>query len=143
MREFTKSFFSFSWATYLFGIQQTANLLSPEKAVKAFDSVTQATQGNIDGALKSTFEAGDKLQRNAVDMTHGFLSTDALNPTEIMRMASDAMKQSAEAVTKGVQGVTSTVRQATASAMPQNPGMKNENDSSSVSEPSGWGPAHP
>src|ERR1700716_3430626 len=112
MREFTKSIFSFSWAMSLFGVQQTTNLLSPAKAARAFDSVTEATTGQFTDALKTTFSAGDKLQRSALDLTLSMFSGEALSPNKWMRMASDAAKQSAEAVTKGVQGVTSTARQA-------------------------------
>src|SRR5713101_5072894 len=116
MREFTKSIFSFSWAMSLFGIQQTTNLMSPEKAAKAFNSVTEATEGQLTDVMKTTFSAGDKLQRSAVDMTLGMFTGEALNPNKWMRMASDAAKQSAEAMTKGVQGVTSTVQQAASTA---------------------------
>src|SRR2546421_2957830 len=105
MREFTKSIFSFSWAMSLFGIQQTTNLMSPEKAGRAFDSVTGVTEAQLTDALKTTFTAGDKLQRNAVDMTLGMMSGEALNPNKWIRMATDAAKQSAEAVTKGLEGV--------------------------------------
>src|SRR6267378_72094 len=105
MREFTKSIFSFSWAMSLFGVQQTTNLLSPAKAAKAFDSVTEATGGQLTDVMKATFNAGDKLQRSAVDLTLGMFTGEALNPNKWMRMASDAAKQSTEAVTKGVQGV--------------------------------------
>jgi len=112
MREFTKSIFSFSWAMSMFGVQQATNLLSPDKAAKAFDSVTETTAGQFTDALKTTFNAGDKMQRSAVDLTLGVFTGEALNPNKWVRMASDAAKQSAEAVTKGVQGVTSTVQQA-------------------------------
>src|SRR5713101_24063 len=119
MREFTKSIFSFSWAMSLFGVQQTTNLLSPAKAAKAFDAVTEATEGQFTDVLKASFDAGDKLQRNAVDLTLGMFSGEALNPNKWIRMASDAAKQSAEAVTKGLQGVTSTVRQAASAVTPE------------------------
>src|SRR5712691_796141 len=134
MREFTKSLFSFSWAMSLFGVQQTANLMSPDKAAKAFNSVTEATEAQFADALKTTFNAGDKLQRNAVDMTLGMFTGEALNPNKWMRMASDAAKQSAEAVTKSVQGVTSTVQQA-ASTATQGSGS----GGSTASQRQGWG----
>ena len=137
MREFTKSIFSFSWAMSLFGVQQTANLMSPDKAAKAFNSVTEATEAQFADALKTTFNAGDKLQRNAVDMTLGMFTGEALNPNKWMRMASDAAKQSAEAVTKGVQGVTSTVQQAASTATAQGSGSAS---GTGASQRQGWGP---
>jgi len=134
MRDFTKSIFSFSWAMSLFGVQQATNLLSPAKAAKAFDSVAEATTGQFTDALKTTFDAGDKMQRSAVDLTLGMFTGEALNPNKWMRMASDAAKQSTEAVTKGMQGVTSTVQQAastTASAA---------GSAATAAERQGWGP---
>ena len=145
MRELTKSIFSFSWAMSLFGIQQTTNLTSPDKAAKALNSVTEATGAQLTDVLKSTFDAGDKLQRNAVDMTMGMMTGEALNPNKWMRMASDAAKQSAEAVTKGVQGVTSTVQQAASSATAQGSsagtGSAPDTGGASTASPrQGWGP---
>ena len=141
MREFTKSIFSFSWAMSLFGIQQTTNLMAPEKAAKAFNSVTEATEGQLTDVMKTTFSAGDKLQRSAVDMTLGMFTGEALNPNKWMRMASDAAKQSAEAMTKGVQGVTSTVQQAASTATAQGSGSASGTGSaSSGSQRQGWGP---
>jgi len=137
MREFTKSIFSFSWAMSLFGIQQTTNLMSPEKAAKAFNSVTEATEGQLTDVMKTTFSAGDKLQRSAVDMTLGMFTGEALNPNKWMRTASDAAKQSAEAMTKGLQGVTSTVQQAASSAT-KSSGCGSDTGSASKSQ--GWGP---
>ena len=141
MREFTKSIFSFSWAMSLFGIQQTTNLMSPEKAAKAFNSVTEATEAQLTDVMRTTFSAGDKLQRSAVDMTLGMFTGEALNPNKWMRMASDAAKQSAEAMTKGVQGVTSTVQQAASTATAQGSGSASGTGSaSSGSQRQGWGP---
>jgi len=134
MREFTKSIFSFSWAMSLFGVQQTSNLLSPAKAAKAFDSLTEATQGQFTDVLKTTFNAGDKLQRSALDMTLGMFTGEALNPNKWMRMASDAAKQSADAVTKGVQGVTSTVQQAASTT------ASVADNAATRAERQGWGP---
>jgi hypothetical protein len=139
MREFTKSILSFSWAMSLFGVQQTTNLLSPAKAAKAFDSVTEATQGQFTDVLKTTFNAGDKLQQSALDMTLGMFTGEALNPNKWMRMASDAAKHSADAVTKGVQGVTSTVQQAATTATTQGAGESAGSTSRTTSPRQGWG----
>ena len=139
MRELTKSIFGFSWAMSLFGIQQTTNLTSPDKAVKALNAVTEATQAQFTEVLKSTFHAGDKLQRNAVDMTLGMMSGEALNPNKWMRLASDAAKQSSEAVTKGLDGFTSTVRQAASSVTA--PGSGGATGGTGGASPNqGWGP---
>ena len=141
MREFTKSILSFSWVTSLFGIQQAANLLSPAKAAKAFDTVTEATEAQFADVLKTTFNAGDKLQRSAVDLTLGMFTGEALNPNNWMRMASDAAKQSLEAVTKGAQEVMSTAQQAASTATAQGSGSASGTGSASTaSQRQGWGP---
>jgi len=140
MREFTKSILSFSWAMSLFGVLQTTNLLSPAAAAKAFDSVRETTEGQLNDALKTTFNAGDKLQRSAVDLTLGMFTGETLNPNKWIRMASDTAKQSAEAVTKGVQGVTATIQQATSSATQCSGSASNTGSASTASKGQGWGP---
>jgi len=139
MRELTKSLFSFSWAMSLFGIQQTANLMSPEKVAKAFDSVSDAAREQFTDAVKTAFNAGDKLQRSALDLTMGMMTRDGASPNKWLRMASDAAKQSAEAVNKGVQGVASTVRQA-ASTATDHDGSNAAGAAASGSQRQGWGP---
>jgi len=139
MRELTKSLFSFSWAMSLFGIQQTANLMSPEKVAKAFDSVSEAACEQFTDAVKTTFKAGDKLQRSALDLTMGGMTRDSANPNKWLRMASDAAKQSAEAVNKSVQGVASTVRQA-ASTATDHDGSTASGATPAGSQRQGWGP---
>jgi hypothetical protein len=112
MREFTKSVFSFSWALSLFGIQQTLNLMTPSKAAKALNNVTEATKGEMGETLKATFRAGDNLQRELVDLALGFSTGQSLNPSRWMRMTSDVMKQTAEVVGQGVQAATAGAKQA-------------------------------
>jgi hypothetical protein len=141
MREFTKSIFGFSWAMSLFGVQQTTNLLSPDKAARAFDAVTEVTKGQLTDVLQTTFCAGDKLQRSAVDATLGILTGEAFTANKLLRMASDAAKQSAEAVTQGVQGVTATVQQATSTATSGAGAAAGDGGNASTgSQRQGWGP---
>src|SRR5262245_48816955 len=108
MRELAKSILSFSWAMSLFGVQQTANALSPRKATKAFQNVTEASENELSDLLKSTFDAGEKLQKGGVDLTVGLFTGEALDPRGWVRTAADVVQQSAEAVSQGVQGATST-----------------------------------
>jgi hypothetical protein len=144
MREITKSFFSFSWAMSLFGIQQTTNLMSPEKMSKAFGSVTEATEEQFSDALKTTFNAGDKLQRSAVDLTLGICSGEELNPNKWLRVASNTAKKSVEAVTQTVQEVTATVRQTATTEAAQGAEAGKESATGSAGTPTdsqrhGWG----
>lgn len=80
MREFTKNLFSFSWAMSLFGLKQLGNVLNPQEtlrgapgAAKSFDSVTDAVVDQFGRNLRQTFEVGDKIQGQIVDLMFGFL----------------------------------------------------------------------
>jgi haloalkane dehalogenase len=80
MREFTKNLFSFSWAMSLFGLKQLGNVLNPQEslrgapnAAQSFDSVTDAVVDQFGRTLKQTFEVGDKVQGEIVDLMFGFL----------------------------------------------------------------------
>src|SRR6185436_5797375 len=80
MREFTKNLFSFSWAMSLFGLKQIGNVLNPQStlrgapdAAKSFDSVTDAVVDQFGRSLRQTFEVGDKIQGEIVDLFFGFL----------------------------------------------------------------------
>lgn len=63
--------FSFSWAMTLFGLQQTLNLLKPPQVTKAFDDVSATTSAQFGDLLSEAFKAGDKIQRELVDLTLG------------------------------------------------------------------------
>jgi hypothetical protein len=121
MRELTKSLFSFSWAMSLFGVQQLVNLTNPDKAALAFDAVADAAAEGFEGVTKTAFQTGDRLQRQMVDAALCMFSRDALDPSRLMRTASDTLRQSAEAVSQGFQEATAQAQsfvqeQATASA---------------------------
>src|SRR6202047_1237767 len=80
MREFTKNLFSFSWALSLFGLKQAGNLLNPQQvlkgapdASKAFDSVTGSVVDQFGKTLRQTFDAGDKVSGEIVDLVFGVL----------------------------------------------------------------------
>jgi hypothetical protein len=127
IRDLTKSMLSFSWAMSLFGVEQLANTVMPQspsqpnhKATTAFNAVTQATEEQLSGTLKGVFKAGDQLQRGMVDLMLGFLSLEAFNPSQMIRMTSDTMRQATGAFSQGSQ-------QSPAGAQPQ----------------AGWGPIPP
>jgi hypothetical protein len=110
IRDLTKSMLSFSWAMSLFGVEQLANTLLPQspsqpnhRATTAFNTVTQATEEQLSGVLKGVFKAGDQLQRGMVDLMLGFLSLEALNPSQMIRMTSDTMRQTTGAFSQGAQ----------------------------------------
>jgi hypothetical protein len=98
MRDLTKSINSFSWAMSLFGLEQMMNLMRPAKAAAAFEAVTEATERQLGDLMKSTFRAGDNMQRAMVDMTMGFMSMDVMDPGRWTRAAGDMLGRTTEAV---------------------------------------------
>lgn len=98
MRELTKSIGSFSWALSLFGMRQMANAMCPSRATEAFDSVTEATQGELGDLLRAAFQAGDRMQRGVVDMTFGMFSMEMLDPRAWTRTMSDMTGGAARAM---------------------------------------------
>jgi hypothetical protein len=85
MRDFIKSTLRFSWAMSLFGVQQLENIVEDSsgqnnKTATAFDSVTQATEKQLDGNIKNAFNAGDQLQSGMVDMMFGALPAGQRQP---------------------------------------------------------------
>jgi hypothetical protein len=111
VRDLTKSMLSFSWAMSLFGVEQLVNTLTPQspsqpthKTTAAFNAVTQAAEAQLSGVLRGAFKAGDQLQRGIADLMFGFLSLEAFNPSQMMRMTSDMMQQTTGAMERGFQG---------------------------------------
>jgi hypothetical protein len=141
IRDLTKSMLSFSWAISLFGVEQLTNTLIPQRpsqpthrATAAFNAVTQAAEEQLSGVLKGAFKAGDTLQRGMVDLMFGFLSLEAFNPSQTMRMTSDMIRQTTGAVGQSFQKSTSEPRpQAGWEPMPS-PGT------AEAQPQAGWGP---
>lgn len=89
MRDLTKSMLSFSWVMPLFGFRQGMNVLMPEdwkkpfdRATAAFDAVTDAATEQLGDTLKNAFDAGDRLQRGAVDMTFSIMTLGMMDRGE-------------------------------------------------------------
>jgi hypothetical protein len=78
VRELIKSMLSFSWGMSLFGVRQLGSLLTlldptrpPRQTVGAFDALTRATEGHLDGVIREAFQAGDRWQRGLIDTVFG------------------------------------------------------------------------
>jgi haloalkane dehalogenase len=71
MRELTKTALRFSWSFSLFGVQQLANVFTPSRAARAFDSAARTMEQELSDALRAAFRAGDSLQSGLVDLTLG------------------------------------------------------------------------
>lgn len=88
MRDLTKSINSFTWAMSLFGLEQMVNVLRPGKAAASMDAVAEAAERQLGDVMKSTFRAGDNLQRGMVDTAFGMFSPEMLDPSRWAKMAS-------------------------------------------------------
>ncbi|HUG70828.1 MAG TPA: hypothetical protein VMM76_23975 [Pirellulaceae bacterium] len=109
MQQLTKSLGSLSWALPLFGLQQMTNALRRSDdgtmggdAIAAFDAVTRASIDQCGTSVRETFEVGDKMQRDMVDMMFQLVPmgdsempevpmpgascmSDMMNPMQMMR----------------------------------------------------------
>jgi len=128
MRELVKSLNSFSWAMSLFSAQQLVNLVqrpasgADHLSAAELGAATQAGQQQLSGVFLRAFEAGDQVQRSAVDLAFGVATLEALNPNRFVALSSEV------------------VRQSTAAFRSLLPGGKTEG---SGGQPCGWGPMPP
>jgi hypothetical protein len=104
VRELAKSIGRFSWAISLFGTQQMLNLVrrppagAQDPAAAGFGSVTQAAGGQLGGALRNAFEAGEQVQRSAIDLAFGVMTGEALNPNRFVALSTPVVRQSMAAI---------------------------------------------
>ena len=114
MRELAEATLSFLWVMSLFGVKQVANVLTPQgislptaTAVAAFDSVTQATEGQFSDLFDVAFQAGDQLQRDVVDLLFRVLTLEVLRPSSLTRLSANTVQQAAETLRVFIPGQTS------------------------------------
>jgi len=74
MRDLVKSALTLPWAISMLGAQQVSNLLAPPPkgrvagATSALDTVSDATEAQLDGWLKQTYKVGTSMQRMLIDL---------------------------------------------------------------------------
>ena len=74
MRELAKSMMSYTLAMSIFSVRQVASLFLPREerggtgTADAFNQVAAVTAGQLGQTLRATFQAGDRWQRQFVDM---------------------------------------------------------------------------
>ena len=101
MRGLAKSVISFPWAIGLLGVQQFASTLTPQdpdrpdKVTTTFNSVTRATEMQLEKVIRLAFEAGDVLQKGVVDLTFNMLTLRSPNPSGVLRMTCGLIQESA------------------------------------------------
>ena len=132
MLELTKSLMSYTWAMSVFGLQQLFNIVAPTNnnggdASKAFNNITDATTQTFGKAMKQTFEAGDSVQREFVDLLFGGLASGGLDPGPCIRFSRDAVRQAVDATFQTVHSATR------AGEKPSTPGTDSPSGGS-------WGP---
>jgi len=137
MREIAKSFTSFSWAVSLLGAQQLVNLVrrpasgSGAPSSAGLDGVTRETGRQLDGYLRDVFEAGDQVQRSAVDLAYGVFTLQALSPNRLAALSADVVRQSTSALSRLLPGGGRLTNPSSS-----NPGSRG-------CQPCGWGPMPP
>src|SRR5690349_4167549 len=80
MRDFSKAMLRFTWAMSLFGVRQTLDVLNPRSRSQdstgtagAFDDVTDTMIRQFGDSLRQTFEVGNRLQQEIIDVFFGVL----------------------------------------------------------------------
>jgi hypothetical protein len=104
--ELTKSALGFSWAMSLFGARQTARLIASMALGRAarpglpgapeLYAVTQSAQDQFNDLVWAAFQAGDELQRNAVDLLFDVVTLRAFAPDYVKRLTTGLVEQSRE-----------------------------------------------
>jgi hypothetical protein len=105
MRDLTKSFFSFSWAMTMFGIEQMRTVFSDEIEGKRrdhmaedLDAVAEAASQRLSKRSSSMYESGDKLQREMVDLMYDIFRGEEVKPRSVFDRAADLVEDSADAL---------------------------------------------
>lgn len=98
MRTLTQSTLGFAWGMSLFGIEQLATLLTQnasgakDKVTGGLDAVTQATVEQFDTVIQGLFQAGDELQRAAVDRLCAMLSLWGTDSADLARLPTEILQ---------------------------------------------------
>jgi hypothetical protein len=101
MRELAKSMVRLSWAMSILFARQVSDALDddeedgekPRPLRRSLDQVSEAATKDLDGRLRRLYEAGDRLQSEALDLAY-----DLLRPRKVARATSRAMDRAADAV---------------------------------------------
>jgi hypothetical protein len=152
MRELTKSTLSAGLAMSLFGMQTMMNVLrrspvgGPNPAQQALDTVTQAMVSQTGNTLRETFQVGDKIQREVVDLTFRVLTLAPMQGGSGTSTITDAAQQMTDRVRKwmgdmggALQGGCGCTGSTPASSGTQ-PSPPTSQSSAAPASNQGWGP---
>ena len=71
MREPIKSMMSITWGMSLFAMKQMSLFTDPARVGDNLQSLASAIEGELDEGLRQTYQAGDRLQRQFVNLAFG------------------------------------------------------------------------
>ncbi len=114
MKDLTKSTLSAGLALSVFGMQTVLHAFrrsrdgGPNPTIEALDAVTQVIVDRTDDALREAFQAGDKVQREMVDLTFRFLTLAPMNPVDGTSPPSGAAGQAGERVRRWMEEMSSS-----------------------------------
>jgi hypothetical protein len=142
MRELTKSLGSTSWALSLWGAQQLFSVVQQpipnnnHPAAQSLGALSQGAESQLQGVFRRAYEAGDRVQRSAVDLAFNMVGPEALNPNRWLALSSEVVRQSAAAaralLPSGPDGSSSQTSSSSGAA-----------SSGCSGQPCGWGPMPP
>jgi len=100
MRDMAKAMMRFSWAMSVFGLEQMRRLVADEYSGRradevkgAFDSMSASTNRLLSERSRALYEAGDKLQRESVDILF-----DLVRPAKADKVVDKAVDKAADIV---------------------------------------------
>jgi len=113
MREFVKSFATFSWALPVYGLSQAGNVVrgwpttAPTlKATETFNATSQALENQFDALDNALFRPVDTIQRAVIDVTFNFFSPSTFNPQTILQTSQNLLRWGAGLATQLIPGGT-------------------------------------
>src|SRR5262249_3615493 len=99
MREFVKSFASFSSALVVFGVSQTAKLINglptqapTLKATESFTEVTSTIKDQFDSTDNAIFNPVETVQNILINLAFDFFQPNTFNPTTILETTQNVTK---------------------------------------------------
>ena len=111
MRQFVKSFASFSWALSVYAFSQSGNLLRgiptrapTQKAAESFVETTDAIKRQFDVIDDAIFKPVDSIQSALIDTTFNFFSLNTFNPKTIWETSQNLFKWGVGVATQFVPG---------------------------------------
>jgi hypothetical protein len=104
MREFTKSAFSYTWSSSLFGLQQMVNMFTPQgwrqshRTAESMERIARVTAEEMGEAARGAFKMGDDVQRKSVDTMFEVFSMGMFDRNSSAGAAANSATQTASSM---------------------------------------------